>query len=281
MTTTQRKLEMCGLMLMAGMTINCMGGGGPTGPATCKDAKTAYGVSTDGPQTLYVGGDKSSPWSAYCIGMATDSPIEYLELPQFDKNGKPINFSEYMEATGVGAGSGQTPDFLVRTHYDRVRIDPINLTVDISDSKFTHPDRVFMPPDSGDPTAPPTSNVLKLAIGTMPFGAAMECGQVLDTGGAPVPAKANINFEGLPFVLAQTQLCGGLSGSTATPDPSTPDAIVNFTGLGETATSATGSVMTCGRASVQCLPDPAVNGQVGGQKTIQLSYTGVIPGFGF
>ncbi len=278
MTTTTRKLEMCGLMLMAGMTINCMGGG-PTGPATCKDAKTAYGVSTDGPQTLYVGGDKSSPWSAYCIGMATDSPIEYLELPQFDKNGKAINFSEYVEATGAGSA---TNNFLVRTHYDRVRIDPVNLTVDISDSKFTHADRVFTPAASGDPSAPPTSNVLKIAIGTVPFGAAMECGQVLDSTSVPVPARANINLEGLPFVLAQTQLCGGLSGSTATPDPSTPDAILNFTGLGETATSPSGgTVMTCGRASVQCLPDPAVNGQVGGQKTIQLSYTGVTPGVGF
>ena len=53
---TKRLLETFGLILMAGSMMNCMSGG-QTGPATCKDAKTAYGVSTDGPQTLYVGGD--------------------------------------------------------------------------------------------------------------------------------------------------------------------------------------------------------------------------------
>jgi hypothetical protein len=272
---TKRLLETFGLILMAGSMMNCMGGAA-TGPATCKDAKTAYGVSSDGPQTLYVGGDKAMPWSAFCVGMTSDAPVEYLELPQYDKGGNQINFSEYVEASGAVAAATETQHFTVRTHYDRVRIDPVDLTVDISNSQYTHFDRTFRP-TAGDSSAPPTSNVLKLAIGSVPFGASMQCGQVADMSGANIAAKANIDLDGTPFVLSQTQFCGGVTG-LATPDPSSPDTIVNFTALGETSAS---SVMTCGRASINCLSDPGVNGQVGGQKTIQLSYAGTQPGFGF
>src|SRR5687767_8377185 len=33
--------------------------------------------AADGPYTLYLGGDKTKPWTAYCADMAT-APIEYF-----------------------------------------------------------------------------------------------------------------------------------------------------------------------------------------------------------
>jgi hypothetical protein len=44
-------------------------------PATCAD----IALPTDGEYTLYVGGDKGKPWTAYCADMAT-TPVEYLPL---------------------------------------------------------------------------------------------------------------------------------------------------------------------------------------------------------
>ena len=70
---TDRLIEIIGATIglfgLAGASMNCASHD-DAGPATCEEAKSAYGVSVDGPQILYVGGDKTMPWSAYCVGMA-------------------------------------------------------------------------------------------------------------------------------------------------------------------------------------------------------------------
>ncbi|HTJ46210.1 MAG TPA: GON domain-containing protein [Kofleriaceae bacterium] len=280
---TKRLMKMFGLMLIAGGSMNCMSGG-ESGPATCKDAKAAYGVSSDGPQTLYVGGDKTMPWSAFCVGMTGDDPKEYIELPQFSASGKPANFSEFIESPPIKASltaSDDTTTFKVSTQYTKVRIDPVDLTIDITNNKFSP--QATITPAGFDPISIALGG--NLSVGSVPYGVAMECGDdVVHTDPndpsklARVTANANIDLTGLPFELADTDLCPGVGGSSAVADSMAPTKIVNFHAQGSSTTDGT---MTCGRASVRCLPDPAVNGQVGGQRALQLRYVGASTGFGF
>lgn len=261
-----------GLMVIAVGNMNCAGEE-QLGPATCKEAKAMYGAITDGPQTLYIDGDKSMPWAAYCTGMASDEPKEFIDLPQFGQNGAPANYSEFGEApTPQEFLTGPTP-FYVQTHYQKVRIDPKDLTIDITNKTFTR--SAITPPDSDH-----ASVALDQAVGYMPFGTAMQCGD--ETSGDTeeesifVTAKANIDLTGLPFELEYQQLCA-VGANRAIADALAPNQIINFEARGF---SGPGGRPACGRASVRCLPDPAVNGQVGGETTIQLRYVPTTPGFG-
>lgn len=275
---TQRLVEILGLTLAATAATNCTGGDA-TGPATCKEAQATYGVHSNGAQTLYVGGNKSMPWSAYCAAMDSSAPQEYLELPQFDAQGRPANYADFIESNAAPAIAAGTPAFEVRTHYDKVRIDPIALTIDITDNTFTHTEATQLP--SGGAVTPTSVALGNLAIGYMPYGVAMQCGQDTNAAGQAVSADANIDLAGLPFVLTAETLCSETGGSTAVRDATDGSAIVNFHALGQTATSPTGTVVTCGRASVSCLPFPTVNGKVGGETTVGLAYAGAVGGFGF
>jgi hypothetical protein len=266
-----RLAKAIGLMLIAGGCTDDQ-----KGPSTCFEAKDAYHVNADGPQTLYVDGDKSMPWSAYCVGMTSDEPIEFIELAPYSQTGEGANYSEFSEPTGPGAGegSGNTPNFKVRTQYQRVRIDPATLTIDVTNKAFA---RSTVEPTGADHV----SVALAQAVGFMPFGVAMQCGSILllDNAGVlkPESASANIDLTNLPFELDDKVFCDEVGLSRALPDPSTPSKIVKFDARGETSVSA----LTCGRASVRCLPKPTVNGQVSGEKTIQLRYAKLAPGFGF
>lgn len=263
-----------GLMVIAVGNMNCAGEE-QLGPATCKEAKAMYGAITDGPQTLYVDGDKSMPWAAYCAGMASDEPKEFIQLPQYTKAGAPANYSEFTEAPRKQDVPlfGDPAGFHVLTQYEKVRIDPKTLTIDITNKTFAR--TTVTPPDSDH-----TSVALEQAVGYMPYGTAMECGdeRKTDEDGLPIhiPAKGNVDLTGLPFELAEVQLCNGIGPNRAIPDPEAPTKLVNFEAQG---TSSDG--LTCGRSSVRCLPDPAINGQVGEQGTIQLRYVTATPGFGF
>lgn len=258
-------LKTIGLAMIAGSSVNCVGGD-QLSPATCKDAKLVYHVSTDGPQTLYYQGDKSMPWPAFCMAMASDSPKEFLELEQHTASGSPANYSEFAELPNTEPAAGPAPGFHVWTHYGKVRIDPDTLAIDITNTSFIN--REFAPAD-GDHM----SVALGQQIDTMPYGAAMECGYGLDATGQPVTANGNVDLTGLPLELAEPPLCNGI-GSRAIPDPSSPVKIVDFHAIG----GFTDSGVMCDRASVRCLPDPAVNGHVGGQTTLQLRYASAAPG---
>lgn len=254
-----------GLMLIA-TTPGACSGGDSSGPATCKDAKSTYGVSVDGPQTLYVGGDKTMPWSAFCADMLTDTPKEFVELAQLNGLGAPANFSSFTEGD---PDSDLKAAFQVVTQYGKVRIDPVDLTIDITDSKFAYPQ--VTPPG----TRPISAALNDFAIVYMPYATAMQCGGkgtiTSDASVAAIPVGAvagNLDLSGLPFELDEPQLCPTLAGNTSTPDLAQPTKIVNFHALGSTSDRG----LICGRASVRCLPDPTANGQVGGQTALHLRY---------
>jgi len=267
---TQRSRNVFGLMLMTGFGVNCTNSD-PSAPATCKDAKAQYQVSTDGPQTLYVGGDKTMPWSAFCAGMASDSPKEFVELPRFSAQGDPANFSQFSEAA-LPTELVQSAAFQVTTHFEKVRIDPVDLTIDITNKAFI---RSEITPAGADPVSAALDNV---AIGYMPYATAMECGDVGSGSGsgAPVAANANLDLHDLPFELGEPQLCPGIGGSTVAADPTQPTKVVNFHALGTFTVNGT---VTCGRSSVRCLPDPTANGQVGGHTAIHVRYVGTMARF--
>jgi hypothetical protein len=247
---TDRLIEIIGATIglfgLAGASMNCASP--DAGPATCEEAKSAYGVSVDGPQILYVGGDKSMPWSAYCVGMTTQQAVEYLELDTHDGS---ANFSEFSESSNSTA-------FTVRTQFRKVRIDPVNLTIDSTDRKFA--ERTTNPPH-----IVASSAVLLRTIDYMPYGAAETCGAFND-----MHAKANVDLSNGPFEVA-TAACKTIGENTVTHDDP-PTQTFDFS----SANAGTGAAgpPTCGRASLNCLPDPAVNGEVGGQGKIQLHYTG-------
>lgn len=268
---TQHLVKTFGLVLIAGSSMNCTSE--ELGPSTCKEAKSAYGVVVDGSQTLYVEGDKSMPWSAYCAGMASDEPKEFLELPQHDAGGYAVNYSEFFEYPYMPpALLEEAPKaFQVRTQYQRVRIDPKTLAIDIANTSFARAD---ISPEGTNHA----SGALDLIVGSVPFGTAMQCGPLPRGATSARTAQASIDFTGLPFELAETALCKGIGNNTAFADPTSPTKVFSFQAEGSTTTD---DKMTCGRASVRCLPDPAVNGDVGGQQTIQLRYVSATTGFGF
>ncbi len=253
--------ETIGLICLAGASMNCTSHD-DGGPATCEEAKDAYGVSVDGPQVLYIGGNKTMPWLAYCDAMATKKPVEYVELNTHDGR---ANFSEFSERT---ASSG----FKVRTQFRKVRIDPANLTIDSTDAKFSDKqitggnkfsDRPLTPPNPS-----PMSAVLSKMVDYMPYAAAETCGNPFNESGG---AQANVDLSNSPFEVA-TMPCKTIGENTVTFDDS-PRQMLDFRstggGGGDDAMTA-----TCGHASLNCLPDPIVNGEVGGQGKLQLRYIG-------
>ncbi len=197
-------------------------GPAPSYPATCQEVLTDDPSAQDGAYTLYIGGDPRQPWTVHCEDMLV-GPREYLALPA----GPGANFSQYT-AGGFVRGTN------VRTEFERVRIDPVTLNVEIDDLEFSastgqlahggatvtaRPFAVAMCCDDID------SGIARIDLTSTPFvvgvtfcqeGAAEQGGAVEQNGGRIV------NITG-----------GGLCGWSA---PNNPCPSSNpFSGTGETA----------------------------------------------
>jgi hypothetical protein len=136
-------------------------------PATCAEIDG----QTDGEYTLYVGGDKAKPWTAYCADMAS-TPVEYLPLAMVLGD---HNVSQY-------TAGGLSPGTNVRTSYLRLRIDPVTLAIDIGDERFAV-------------TQGSLTHSLTDPVVSMPFGVAMSCDDTPD-------GVANIDLRGTEFTIA-------------------------------------------------------------------------------
>ena len=130
-------------------------------PSTCQDIVDYVPTAKDGEYTLYIHNEPTYRWLVYCANMQQGTPAEYLTL-QYGEN-----------SSTFASASGQ-----VTTQYDKVRINPQSLSVDIGDKTFAVS------------TGSAMHNGVKLT--SMPYGVAMSCGVV---------AKANINLRGTPFRL--------------------------------------------------------------------------------
>ena len=91
-------------------------------PAICTDIKVHAPAATDGNFTLYLDGDSTKPWTAFCADMAT-APAEYLSVdPQHNSS----------QCASGGMSRGTT----VVITFSRVRFDPISHKVDIPARSF-------------------------------------------------------------------------------------------------------------------------------------------------
>jgi hypothetical protein len=150
-------------------------------PQSCRELATSDPAAKDGEHTLYLSNDEQHPWAAYCVDMGRTAK-DYLTLP--NSNGG--TWSMYR-------AGGAAPGTDVETRFDKVRIDPITLKLDISDQTFAV--------STGSLT-----DVSGAQVTSMPLGVAMSCG-----GGS---ANANVDVGGTPFVLANTFSLAGDLGNT-------------------------------------------------------------------
>lgn len=171
-------------------------------PASCLDIKTASPEAPDGDYTLYVSGEASAPWTAYCHGMA-GTPAEYLTLTQTQAG---ANYSQYLAG---GASYGTT----VRTTFTRLRINPTTLKVNTADQTFA---------TSTGSLRHSNSQVL---VTSMSYGVAISCNRTLSQG--------NIDLRGTPFAVPTGQLVpwgGSMAGTGAV--SSEADQVVSLSGGG-------------------------------------------------
>ncbi len=149
-------------------------------PATCKDIQVATSATLDQEYTLYVGGDETKPWTAYCKNMGTAAPLEYLTLSVPNEN-----TGQYKDG---GASTGTT----VTTTYQKVRLDPVTLALNASDQSFATSTGSLTHSNSGT------------AVTAMPLGVAMSCVRNDDTSG-----RARINLTGSKFHVTSQFAAGG------------------------------------------------------------------------
>lgn len=174
-------------------------------PATCADVLAAEPSAVDGDYTLYIGGDESKPWQAYCWNMG-GSPAEFLPLVMVMGD---HNFSQYTSTPGNGWTD-------VRTSFLRVRIDPATLKIDIGDETFASSTGLLY--DNG------------IEVESMPFGVAMSC--------SSSPGLANIDLRGTSFALASQFSPWGFSAAgVATVDAT--KQVLDLTGGGACGWSST------------------------------------------
>jgi len=145
---------------------------------TCADIAAANPNAKDGDYRLYVDSDIAHSYRVYCADMDA-SPKEYLTLPK----GGDMTWSSF-RAGGLATGTD------VETRFDKVRIDPLTLKLDIGDLTFAVTTGALSLP-SGQVTA-------------MPLGVAMTCG-----GGY---ATAQLDVTGTPFTIVDQFATAGDAG---------------------------------------------------------------------
>ena len=181
------------------LCVNIEGGFDCVVPTTCADILVALPDSADGEYTLYYDADSALPWPAYCFDMA-GTPTEYLVLAEI---GPDANFSQY-------TAGGASPGTDVRTNYERLRIDPLTLEVDIDDRTFSSSVGAITHGDND--------------VTSMSYAVAMGC-QSNESG------LANIDLQGTPFAVIGESCQAGFQ-ATGEATFSMNDQVVELTGGG-------------------------------------------------
>jgi len=170
----------------------------------------------DGNYTLYWQGSASMPWTAYCEGMNTTDPLEYLPL-----SATSINFGQF--AAGGMYATGTT----CTTRYSKIRLVVSSGMIDISDRTFSASTGNVM--EGGNHPANVTS---------MPYAVAASCNNT--AGGT-----AEVDLTGTPFQVATGQFAPGGYLGQGTATYSSNNQVVQLTGGGY-----------CGWDSPGALTDP-------------------------
>ncbi len=191
----------CTLDLFSDAQVTAMFG---KAPSSCEQIRADDPTTADGNQTLFINGDSTKPWTAFCL-MSVMPAQSYLNLTNVGAN---QNFSQYT----AGGGS---PGTSVKTNYTRVRIDPMTLKIDTNDQTFA------------TTTGGPLKHSGSTPVTSMPYATAMDC-----TAGST--GLANIDLTGTQFAIAAGALAldgANFSGMT-TPTPNGQVRAVAMTGGG-------------------------------------------------
>ena len=170
-------------------------------PESCQDIHDGDPTATDGVYTIYPNGN-TQVFDVYCNDMA-GTPSEYLEL---QNTGGLYNFGQY--TTEIWPSLGTT----VKTSYQKIRLDPATLMVDIGDQTFA--------------TSSGSRKHGSTTVTSMPYGVAMDCEAWYSQTGV-----ANIDLSGTPFAVADTFSVGGYKAA-GTATFSQDNQIVNLNGGG-------------------------------------------------
>jgi hypothetical protein len=153
-------------------------------PESCQDIKTADPTASDGDYNIYPN-NNTEGFAVYCTGMSTATPKEYLNLvhtggpvPSFENTLPPSNSFNYsmLEANGS--------QFHVVTFWSKVRLDPVTLQIDITDTTF--------------------ATIVSGSGSKMLYAAAEACNAFWIFGGTT--SYANVNLVGTPFTVTPTQV---------------------------------------------------------------------------
>ena len=175
-------------------------------PESCQDIRDADSTAADGEYTIYPNGN-TQVFDVYCNDMAS-TPSEYLELIN---TGDSHNFAQY---TAGGASPGPN----VKTSYQKIRLDPATLMVDIGDQTFATTTGFLYHSSATRGNIYPVSS--------MPYGVAYDCKSSSSKTGV-----ANIDLSDTPFAVIDTFSVGG-HNPAGTAIFSQDDQIVNLNGGG-------------------------------------------------
>jgi hypothetical protein len=182
-------------------------------PTSCTDLKANFGSSVDGSFVIQPPGRK--PFTVYCAGLATAMPKEYLTLVFTNGNGySTSNYSGfYCQPCAADA----------RNYFEKVRIDPATLLVDVSDTTFA----------TWSATIPPDMNCWANTTGacaSVRNEAFAHAGNCIPSG---VATPGNVDLRGTPFSIdpsVTTALDGQSPYGTTT--FSTDRTVMDITGGG-------------------------------------------------
>lgn len=162
-------------------------------PPSCAVVKQKVPTFTSGDVTLYLGGDASKPWRAFC----TTVGVEYLSLTSA------ANYAQY-----------SSPGSNVRTTYTKLRIIPAanGGSIDIDDKTYA--------------TSTGSLDHDGTTVTSMAYGCAMDC-----EGSSSASGVASIDLTGTPFVVTETFANRG-SSAQGTSNVQGGGRIVSLTGGG-------------------------------------------------
>ena len=155
-------------------------------PDSCRGKAEHFGVTTDGENWLYLGGDVSKAYRAYCHGMAGSAPQTYLKLSNTSANvsGPSYNYSSLHYAASDGSKGLITRTFKALLVEPRSVAGAAYLEVIGGQGSFT--EWAAEPALAGD-----SQLLLAQSLGVL---------EAQGQGGAQ--ASANLNLEGTSFTLS-------------------------------------------------------------------------------
>lgn len=172
-----RLLVLSSTILTCLLYISCSGPAeSTTFPETCAEVQeTAIDETgerpSNGTYTLYIEGDETKPWDAYCHDMKRTEPKEFITVSELN------NYSQFSGAD------------ITETSFRRYRINPITLKIDLLDDTFA--------------TTEGDDNVVPDDRDHIPAGWA-QFGNGVDFGSAT--AESRIDLADTPFVFAESVL---------------------------------------------------------------------------